>query len=291
MQQAEIDFFTASDGYRLHFRRFRPRQPSVATIVALHGIQSHAGWYAASSHALCEAGYEVFFLDRRGSGLNECLRGDAPHSDRLLNDVIQFLCDVRHKSIATSPCPSILMSVSWGGKLATVTAARRPELIDGLALLYPGIRAKIRATALQNCKLSLAKAAGALSKKVPIPLEDPRLFTADPHWQDYIAHDPLTLHEVTVSFLLANRQLDRLLLDAPDSIRCPTLLMLAGQDQIIDNRATRGYFLRFASHQRKLIEYLDAQHTLEFEPNREEMVADLLRWLEGVCGGKLNESI
>ncbi|WP_339909855.1 alpha/beta hydrolase [Symmachiella dynata] len=281
MHQPAIEFFTASDGYRLHYRRWRAAQDKPrGTIVALHGIQSHSGWYTATSCQLCEAGYDVLFLDRRGSGLNERSRGDAPHADRLLNDVAQFLQWVRFTNDRGGQAPVILLSVSWGGKLAALTAARRPELINGLALLYPGIRARIRATATQNLKLSLADVAGAQKKRVPIPLQDPSLFTTDADWQTYISSDPLTLREVTVGFLLANRQLDRQLLDAPDCIVCPTLLMLAGQDRIIDNRATRGYFLRFASGKRKLIEYIDAAHTLEFEPNRDETVRDLLSWID-----------
>jgi len=284
VQQPSIDFLTASDGYRLHYRHWEPSPGAHrGLIVALHGIQSHSGWYAATSRQLCQAGYEVLFADRRGSGLNEAGRGDVVHSDRLLNDVSQFLQFARHQAAnAPQDIPVILLSVSWGGKLAAMTAARRPELLDGLALLYPGIRAKIQASALQTGQLSFADSAGVYQKRVPIPLRDPALFTSDPRWQEYIARDSLTLREVTVRFLLANQNLDRQLLDVPESIHCPTLLMLAGQDRIVENRATRSYFLRFASQRRKLIEYVDACHTLEFEPDRELMTEDLIRWLDTI---------
>ena len=52
-------------------------------VVALHGIQSHSGWYEYSSGRMCEAGFEVRFLDRRGSGENTEDRGHAVHPDRL----------------------------------------------------------------------------------------------------------------------------------------------------------------------------------------------------------------
>ncbi len=279
MPQPEIAYFTASDGYRLYFRRYQSTSgDSRATVVALHGIQSHAGWYDYSNSRLADAGFDVLFLDRRGSGLNEAARGDAVHPDRLVNDVAQFLTWVRNSSGEGRPV--VLLSVSWGGKLAALTAAQRPELVDALALLYPGIRAKIQATTSQHLLLSLADCLGKRKRRVPVPLGDSRLFTADPRFREFIDHDALTLREVTVGFLLANRRLDRMLADAPERIHCPVLLMLAGQDRIIDNRAMRGYFLRFASHKRKLIEYVDAEHTLEFERRREEFVDDLLHWLQ-----------
>ncbi len=283
--EPEIRQSTASDGYVLHSRHWqanvaRPR----GYVVALHGIQSHSGWYEYSSRRMCEAGFEVHAVDRRGSGLNEQQRGHAPHHDRLINDVVQFLADVRHRRNREAPLsPVILLSVSWGGKLAVVTCAQRGEQIDALALLSPGICTRIRPRPDQRLLLRLAGCLGLQHKQVPIPLDDPALFTEDSHWQQFIDEDPLTLHRASVGLLNCSLNLDRRANRAPERIRCPVLLMLAGQDRIIDNPATRRYFERIASTNRTRIEYPAAQHTLEFEPNRAQFVADLIDWLKSVC--------
>ena len=52
-------------------------------VIFLHGIQSHGGWYPRSCSKVAAAGYEVFFLERRGCGLNSEARGDAPSFRRL----------------------------------------------------------------------------------------------------------------------------------------------------------------------------------------------------------------
>lgn len=282
--EADIRQFAASDGYRFSYRHWRPDAAKpLGYVVALHGIQSHSGWYEYSSSRLCEAGYDVRFLDRRGSGLNKQLRGHAPHHDRLVNDVVQFLGEVRAERNQQAPtAPLILLAASWSGKLAVVTAARRPELIDGLALLYPGICAKIGTRWYQRLALQLAALCGVRQANVAIPLDDPALFTGEGRWQQFIRDDPLALHSATVSFLHASLALDRLAAEAPARIRKPVLLMLAGHDRIIDNKKTERYFQRIASTQRTLIEYPAAQHTLEFEPNREQIVDDLLEWLDRV---------
>ena len=162
-----------------------------------------------------------------------------------------------------------------------MTAARRPELIDSIALLYPGLIAKVRPRWDQLARLRLAELLDIRRKLVPIPLRDPALFTGDPQGQEFIRQDARALHDVTVSFLLANRELDHLVPDTPAAIRCPVLMMLAGRDRIIDNEATRQYFDRLATATKQLIEYPAAQHTLEFEPTRDEFIADLIRWLDG----------
>ncbi|MCH8830493.1 MAG: alpha/beta fold hydrolase, partial [Planctomycetes bacterium] len=155
----EIREFTASDGYRLRYRFYRPQGSETPRgfVVALHGIQSHAGWYEHSSRRLADAGYEIIFLDRRGSGLNEEDRGHAPHVDRLVNDVVQLLSAVRHRRDRQAPsAPIILSAVSWGGKLAAVVCARRPELVDALALITPGICARVRPRWDQRLRLRIA---------------------------------------------------------------------------------------------------------------------------------------
>jgi len=279
--QPRIDTYLALDGYRLHYRHWQPaNRPPIARIVAVHGIQSHSGWYSWSTERLCSAGCEVFFLDRRGSGMNEPGRGDASNVDALVNDLLIVLSDLRLEARITGVrVPTVLMAVSWGGKLATVAAARRPDLIDGLALLYPGLRARVRATWRQQIQLTIADRLGIRRKRVPIPLEDPALFTGGTHWQDFIRKDPLALRDVTVSFLLANRGLDRLLDECPRAIHRPVLLMLAGKDAIIDNEATRQYIERFKTTSRVVHEYPEARHTLEFEPDRQRFVDDLIAWI------------
>jgi acylglycerol lipase len=94
-----------------------------------------------------------------------------------------------------------------------------------------------------------------------------------------IRTDPLALHDVTVSFLLANRRLDRQLPTCPAAIRLPVLVMLAGRDEIIDNVATASYVRQFATPNLSLTEYPNARHTLEFEPDRDEFIDDLIGWL------------
>jgi alpha-beta hydrolase superfamily lysophospholipase len=115
----------------------------------------------------------------------------------------------------------------------------------------------------------------------PIPLDDPELFNATPRWQCFIRNDPLSLRMATARFLVSSVFLDRFLRRAPASVRVPFLLMLAGQDRIIDNTRTRTYFQNFASADRQIIEWPTANHTLEFEDDPQPIFSALRHWLEG----------
>jgi len=275
----------ASDGYRLKFRHWAPENPR-GIVIALHGIQSHSGWYDYSSRRLAEAGFAVYFPDRRGSGLNGFQRGHAAHAMRLVNDVrsLRQLAVDEIQGTATSgvPLPITILGISWGGKLAAALAALFPQEFDRLILLYPGLVTKIRATWSQLLRLNLARDLEIVKHHIPIPLEDPALFTQVPEWQSFIANDPLALHTVSSSFLNAGRELDHLLKTHGSKIIHPTLLMLAEDDAIIDNAAVRQRVNQFGTRQLKTQVYAAARHTLEFEPNREEVFGDLVAWLSNL---------
>lgn len=271
----------ASDGYPLAWRQWPVRGPRPrGCLVLLHGIQSHGGWYSYSCSRLAAAGYEVRLLDRRGSGLNARQRGHAPHEDRLIHDVVQALGQARHALPLGTPI--ILGGVSWGGKLALAVALRRPKLIDGLALLYPGLTPRIQPTRLQRLLLEWGCAAGLPPASILIPLNEPELFTDEPNWQDFIRQDALALRRVSTHFLQANLKLSADIAREARPLGKPLLLLLAGRDRIIDTPRTRLLFERLRDEHAQLVEYPDACHTLEFEPDPEPFIENLRDWLSRI---------
>ena len=284
-----IRSFTTSDGYELHFRYWQPVHCR-GIVVALHGIQSHSGWYEYSSNAMCQAGFAVYFADRRGSGLNTVDRGHADHGLRLINDVRQLIDiarnehnlsshDTEHEPVTQPRSKLTLMGISWGGKIAAAIAALYPKEINALALLYPGLTPRISPNRWQLLRLNLARHFDIRHKSVPIPLGDPALFTSTQHWQEAIKSDPLALHCVTSGFLNSGRDLDSFVHQHSSAITHSTLLMLAGRDTIINNQSTRRLVAQFGVRRLLTILYPNARHTLEFEPDRSQFVADLVCWL------------
>jgi len=283
MTQPSLREFMASDGYRIQFRHWQAQQPR-GIVIGLHGIQSHSGWYEASSRAMAEAGFDVYFADRRGSGLNKLQRGHAIHGMRLVNDVraLTALARCDHRGSADDRYPSlpvILMGISWGGKTAAATVALFPDEFAGLALLYPGLEPKLCPNVWQRLRLNLARRFEVTKTDIPIPLRAPELFTDNMEWRRFIAEDPLALHAVSSGLLNAGRDLDTTLASRAKSIQRPTLLMLAGRDQIIDNARTSVRVSTFGTKDLTSICYPNACHTLEFEPDRDAIFAELTNWL------------
>jgi alpha-beta hydrolase superfamily lysophospholipase len=276
-----LETFTASDGYRWRYRRYCDKKrsdPPRAHVVCLHGIQSHAGWYEYSCTRLSE-GFQIYFLDRRGSGSNNEARGDTPSFGRLLDDVAEFLAYLRSmREQSGEGLPVFLAAISWGGKLAAALPRWRPGQVDGLALLCPGFFPKVRSSWRQRLRIGWSRLV-APQRLFSIPLNDPALFTASPHWQQFLRQDPLSLRQASARLLVESVRLDRYLRSVPRWVQIPVLLLLAQDDRIIDNTATRKFVEAFATQDKEVIEYAGAHHTLEFEPDRHRFVHDLISWL------------
>jgi alpha-beta hydrolase superfamily lysophospholipase len=267
--------FRASDGYRFYYRHYPPAVPPKARLVFVHGIRSHGGWYERSCRAFAAAGFDVYFLDRRGAGLNTAHRGDSPAFRRLLDDVAEFVQELRSEKMWL---PIYLAGISWGGKLAVGLPYRKPGLVDGLVLLCPGLVPKVAPPFPRRMRITIARVIRP-DKLFPIPLNEPELFTRSEDWRKYIDTEPHGLRMATARFLFSSFSLDIYLKRAARRVNVPTLLVLGEHDRIIDNTQTRMFVGRFATAT-SIIDYPGAHHTLEFEPEAHPWIADVTRWIE-----------
>ncbi|MFQ3652213.1 MAG: alpha/beta fold hydrolase [Gemmataceae bacterium] len=268
---AQLDAYRTSDGYKVFVHRYTPSDTPRGRVVYLHGIQSHAGWYEQSCRALTQAGFGVEFLERRGSGRNTQARGDTPSWRRLVEDIVELL---------DQGPPAVLLSVSWGCKLAVALEQCYPGRTQGLGLITPGICTQLRPPLVTRLRIGGAWWF-APSRTERVGADDPALFTSNPQRQAFIRDDPLSLRRATARFFIESVRLDAAIAQA--RLRVPVLLMLAGQDRITDNERTKQYVSRLQAPEVQVIEYPQASHTLEFEPDPTAVFRDLVTWVEKQC--------
>lgn len=277
MSELPIDVrFQASDGYELQVAVWPAVGETKGQAVVLHGVQSHSGWYHGLGETLARAGYSASFPNRRGSGPHQRDRGHAPSGGRLVDDVAEWIYRLKSEGPAL---PVAIVGISWGGKVALLTSVRRPELIDAIALVCPGLEPQVGVSFAEKARIAGA-AVFNRRKTFPIPLADPALFTNDPEKQEFIRNDPLSLREATAGLMASSFFIDRMVKRAPRRLHQPALLMLAGRDRIVDNARTLAYFETLASTDRSVINYPEGCHTLEFDPDPTRYARDLIAWLD-----------
>jgi alpha-beta hydrolase superfamily lysophospholipase len=245
----------------------------------LHGIASHAGWFGEAAAHLNEHGVAVYGPDRRGSGRSGGPRGHLARYQRALDDVDHVVQLVASEHPGT---PIFLAASSWAAKLAVVYAAQRPAPLSGLLLLGPVLTSEVKLSPARLVQVVVGHLVAPMAH-LPIPLT-PELYTANPPYLDFIRTDPLRRLEATAQFFWETARLDRRRRRASAGLALPLLLLQGGDDKMIDVPKTRRWFARLGVEDKTYRAYPGAGHTLDFEPDRAQYLADLLGWLSARAG-------
>ncbi|HWL93978.1 MAG TPA: alpha/beta fold hydrolase [Phycisphaerae bacterium] len=286
MQNFELAQLRLPDGYTAHARWWRPPNPRGA-VLYFHGIQSHGGWYEQSAARLADAGFTVLMPDRRGSGLNPPPRGHFETLPQCLSDTRHALDTLLDQ---TGEAAAHVVGVSWGGKQAVYLAQALPEKVKSISLVAPGLFPRLDLTGFEKIRVGLAMVHDR-EKQFDIPLNVPSYFTANPDRLRYVDEDQLKLLKVTARFLITSRNLDKLIRDFHRSpYRNPIHLMLAGHEKIIDNDRTRAWLAALPSPIRRLNEFPEGHHTLEFDANPERFFHALVGWISDLESAPARDS-
>lgn len=275
MSGPEISPIRLKDGYEAAARWWLPERPRGA-VLYFHGIQSHGGWYERSGQALADAGLAVLMPDRRGSGLNMAQRGHSESAEMCIADAAAAV----QALVARTGCKRVhVVGVSWGGKLSVAVADRAGEQVATLSLVAPGLFPRVDLATVDKFRVAFSLI-HERDKLYDIPLNLPVMFTENPERLAFVAADPIKLQQVSASFLLATRRLDRFVRGFSHTAwRGGLHLFLAGKDRIIDNDHCRAWFRGLPLADKKLTDYPDAAHTIEFEPDPAFFFSDLTGWI------------
>ena len=274
--EMKIEPLRFSDDYVAQARWWLPPNPR-GVVMYFHGIQSHGGWYEASGQALADAGFAVCMPDRRGSGLSAEPRGHLENLNRLTDDM---RATVKAALLRSGQTQVHLVGVSWGGKQAVWLAQNMPETVASISLVCPGIFPKLDLPTSEKFKVALAMV-NDRRKDFDIPLNDPSYFTDNVGRQSFVRDDELKLTQVSASFLLTSRRLDRAIRGFERSRYDGGVhLCLAGTDKIIDNEKTRIWYDSLPSQMKRLSEYEDGGHTLEFNAEPQPFFRELVGFIQ-----------
>lgn len=122
--QSGMEWTFQSCGETLKGRKWLPADSRPkAVLIAVHGTQTHAGWFGALAQELTQNGWAVYAPDRRGSGLNLKLKSNRLPEPVDINHWHQWLMDldvaVGQVRANTGGAPVYLLGSSWGTSLTT----------------------------------------------------------------------------------------------------------------------------------------------------------------------------
>lgn len=279
MTEAVASSLTMQDGTRLHVVDYHPAGPAAASVVIMHGLGEHAGRYRHVAAFFTARGYAVRTYDHRGHGRSEGRRGDVPGDTTLLDDASVVLADWRARPGTPASAP-LLLGHSMGGLFAARFATEARMRLSGLVLSSPAL-----ALPLNGAQKLLLRVLSALA---------PGLAVSNGLKVRYLSHDAAVIKAYKSDPLVHNRISARLLTamlaaiagagQSAASLSIPVLLLVAGQDKLVDAQGSRDFHARLPASQVRFIEYPSLYHELFNETDADRVFGDLDDWLTGLQG-------
>ncbi|MCL2514900.1 MAG: lysophospholipase [Microbacteriaceae bacterium] len=277
--------FTDAQGVEITYYAYPAENPK-AVVQLAHGIGEHAGRYAHVAAALNRAGYTVYADDHRGHGQTGMAQwaGDVAKLGKLgpggLRATVEDLRQLDGIIRAEHPgVPVVLLGHSWGSLMAQLLVNKHAADYDGVVLTGTAFR------------MFGSMGAGNFNAKWKSPEATGREWLSrDPEIQNGFNTDPLTFDaDVLGKFGLVDalrlfgRPAKRLERDIPLLIQIGSEDPLGGEKSVV--KLANAYRERSGLTDITVHVYADARHEVFNETNRDEVLADLVAWLDGRFAG------
>ena len=265
----------APNGVVLAGRWWRRTHSRGAMIIA-HGFGEHGGTYRHIAEVLGPAlDIDVIAVNLRGHGRSPGRRGFVRNYGELTDDLTSVVEWVAQRK---PDLPRFLLGHSNGGQVALRFAVENRSHVDALIISNPALRIVLP---IPPHKLRLGK---LLQKYAPwITLRSDfqaDLLTRDPAVQQAHRSDPLRHNRISAPLFFGMVEGGAMLLARAGEVQTPLLMIVGGQDSVVDPAAAREFFDRVAIEDKMLLLYPKMLHEPLNELGREQVFEDVIRWLE-----------
>jgi alpha-beta hydrolase superfamily lysophospholipase len=265
---------TAPDGTALYYQAFEPAAPKLVAIF-LPGWSDHAGRWSYVGEQLSRAGIATYLLDLRGQGRSGGRRGHLSRFSQLLGDlkVLRRLARQRH------PVPQVLIGHSFGALVALRYLETQPgDAIAAAVLSSPWLGLAFQPPAW---KLLLGRVLADLWPSIALPAGiDADHLSRDPAVGPAYTADPLVHDVMTAGAWREIQWAQRAVPADAGRIDTPLLFQLAGEDRLVDAQLARA-FADSLKAETEVRWYPEMYHEVLLDPQREQVVGDLLGFLRG----------
>jgi alpha-beta hydrolase superfamily lysophospholipase len=208
-----------------------------AALLVVHGLGEHAGRYDAFAVRAARRGFSTFALDLRGHGRSE---GTPTHVARF-TDYTADVMALRATLLGALPdgLPLLLLGHSMGGLIGLRVLQEYPDAFPAAAITSPWLA---ESGSPPQWKDRLGRFLLRVTPRVAIPSgiragdlsHDPVVV------RDYDI-DPMVRKTITPGLYAAARGAQRAAIASPGRISARLLVLLAGEDRLIDTGTARAF--------------------------------------------------
>jgi len=266
--------FQSESGLNIFFRSWRPAAQARAVVVIVPGFNSHSGYYQWVAEQLTAGGLAVYAVDLRGRGQSDGERFYVEKFQDYVDDAAHLiaLAKMRDRGL-----PVFLLGHSAGGVVSCLYTLEHQTELAGLICESFAFQVPAPDFALAVLK--------GLSHIAPhahvLPLKNAD-FSRDPAAVDKMNADPLIAHETQPTKTVAEMvRADELLKQSFPKFTLPLLIIHGTADKATKPSGSQLFFDSAGSSDKTLKLYDGHFHDLLNDVGKEDVIADITRWIDG----------
>lgn len=249
--------------------------PPKVVLLLIHGLGGQSSRFEFLADFLLQNNISSYAIELKGFGETKSLAGHIDSFDNYIKDIL-VLCNIIHNENPKSQI--FLLGESMGALIAFLGAIQKPDLFSGLICISPAFKNKLKFTFLDYIQIYLSFLYN-LKKQFHVPF-DSQMCTRDTAYQKIMESDPRE-HRRASSKLLANILIAQIRCKHfKNKIIIPVLFLLAGNDLMVDYKASELFFNTLPTPDKGIIIYPDMFHALTIDLGREQVFDDILSWIK-----------
>lgn len=247
-------------------------------IVLMHGLGEHSGRYGHVIRFFNERGLSVRVYDHRGHGRSGGARGDVPGDATILQDAKIVVDNFAQRIAQLGAIPLFLFGHSMGGLFAARFATARLSPLSGLILSSPALALPMSGTQKVLSKIFRMIAPGL---GIPNGLKTQYL-SHDPQVETDYLKDPLVHPKISARLLSSMLAAIDFSQSHADALAIPTLLVVAGDDRLVDASGSEAFFNRLSPGIGSMHRYDNFYHEIFNEVDSRRVFHDVGAWLDRI---------
>ena len=267
--------FAGAQGEMIRWQSWLPEATPSGVVVIVHGFAEHAGRYRWVGEQLAAAGYATYAADSRGHGQSDGPRGNIGRVDAAADDLGSMLAEATTRHPGT---PRFVLGHSFGGLVTLHYITRRPVELAGVVLSAPLADASAAPKVLQLIAPLIGRIAPNLGT-VAVPSDTVSRDAAVV--KDYET-DPLNFHGGKLPAQTGAEVMKTVgpIYQRIGDLRLPLLVLHGTADKLVPPSASKAVAEKAGSPDLTLKLYDGLYHEILNEPERDEVVGDIVAWLD-----------
>ena len=259
----------------IYYQYWSPKDGPKAILVMVHGLAEHSGRYMNIVNHFVPADYAVYGLDHIGHGKSD---GERVYVERFQDYITTLAAYIDMIRDWQPGKPIFMIGHSMGGLIGAAYLLEHQHELSGAVLSGPGVKVPDN---ISQAVIFMGKILSKILPKAGILQLDSKGVSRDPAVVDAYINDPFVYTGKITARLGA--EMLKAMQDVTNSaarIKLPLMIVQGGDDILIDPGGAQLLYDSVGSDDKSITIYEGFYHEVFNEPQREQVLNDVQKWIE-----------